>query len=116
MTQRGKQCAKVVHGANENAADKNPQQNGNPAKNRGLNGAINGASSGNGRKMVADNHVGLRRNVINAVFQSVGRGFNGVVDTPLFGQPSAIADIAYDQDNCSDDQHDQSVHELITSF
>ena len=116
VAQRGKQCAKVVHGANENAADKNPQQNGDPAKNCSLNRAVDGAGSGNGRKVVADNNVGLRRNVINAVFQGVGRGFNRVVDTPLFGQPSAIADIAYDQDNCGDDQHDQSVHELITSF
>ena len=48
VADRGEQGAEVMHCAEENAADDNPQENGNPAEDCGLDRSVNGARTGDG--------------------------------------------------------------------
>ena len=59
---------------------------------------------------MADNHVGLSRNVVHAILKGMSRGFATVVNAPLLCQPSAIEDVAANQDHSSQDKNEQSIH------
>ena len=110
MAQRREQAAEVVHGAEEDAADEHPQQHGHPAEHGRLDGAVDGAGAGDGREMMTQHHVRRRGNVVHAVFQFVRRSRILGIDPPLLRQPSAIEDIADDQDDRSNKEDKQCVH------
>ena len=84
----------VLHRAEENAADENPQQHRHPAKDSGLNGAVDGACTRNGCKLMAKNHVGIGRLIVNAVLQVIGRCLGVRVNAPGLGEPSAVEQIS----------------------
>ena len=106
MANRGKQCAKIMYAAEEDAADQDPQRAGKPAEaeTNGTDGASNGAGTSNRGKMMAHQNRGLRRNIVHAIFQGVCRGlFAPFAHAPLLAQPAAIENIAAQQHNDADD-------------
>ena len=116
MTKRGKQGTKVVHGAEEDTADENPQEHRHPAEDGSLDGAVDGTGAGNGREVVAEHHVGLGGHVVGAVLKSMRRGDVAVVETPLLREPSAVGDIAHDEDDDRNEKNECGVHSLQSSF
>ena len=46
MANGGEQGAEIVDAAEEDAADQDPQHNGDPAEHSGLDGAVDGACAG----------------------------------------------------------------------
>ena len=116
MAQRREQAAEVVHGAEEDAADEHPQQHGHPAEHGRLDRAVDGAGAGNGREMMTQHHVRRRGNVVHAVFQFMRRSRIFRIDPPLLRQPSAIEDIADDQDDRSNKEDKQCVHGTLFCF
>ena len=107
---RGVHGREVLHGAEEHAADEHPQKHRYPAEHRGLDGAVDGARACDGGELVAEDHVGVRRFIVHAVFEFVGGCFCVGVDAPGFRQPAAIDQIAGAQHDDGDAHHDESVH------
>lgn len=116
VADRGEQGAKVVDASKENAADKNPQHHRHPTKNGGLDGAIDGAGTGNGGKVVSHKHGSLGGTVVLAVLQLMGGGRAAVFNAPLFGQPSAVEDVAEQQNNDAPNEEQCCVHDRKFSF
>ena len=110
MAQRREQSAEVVHGSEEDAANEHPQKHGNPAEHGRLDGAVDGTRAGDGREMVAQNDVRLGGNVVDAVLEFVGRRYAIGVDAPLLGKPTAVEDIAHDEDSRADEQNQHGIH------
>ena len=93
VAHRHKQGAEVLHGADEDAADQDPQQHGHPAEQGRLNGAVDGAGARDGREVVTQQNGGLGGHVVHAVLHFVSRGLMGRVNAPLFCQPAAVEDV-----------------------
>ena len=100
--------------AEEDAADQHPQHHGHPAEHSGLNGAVNGAGTGDGGEVMAHQHGGLGGAVVLAVFHGMSRRGTGVIHTPLFGQPTAVENVTYDQNGTADDQEQSSIHKALS--
>ena len=103
---RGVHSGKVLHSAEEYAADQDPQQHRHPAENRRLHRTVDGASAGNGSKLVSEDHMGIGRFIVNAIPQFVGRRLGFGINTPLFRQPAAVNEIAGAQYNDGNDHHE----------
>ena len=108
---RGVHGGEVLDGAEEDAAQQDPQQHRHPAEDRGLDGAVDGGGAGDGGELVAEDHVGVRRNIVHAVLQLVGRRLGLGVDAPGPGQIAAVDEIGRQQYDNGDDQNHQPVHE-----
>ena len=115
MTNGGEQGAEIVDAAEEDTADEHPQHHRHPAEHSGLNGAVDGAGTGDGGEMVAHQHRSLGRAVVLAVFHGVSGSRTGVIHAPLLGQPAAVEDITYDQDSAADNKEQRSIH-IALSF
>ena len=59
------QGTEVMHAAEEDAADEHPQHHGHPAEHSGLNGAVDGAGTGDGREVMSHQHGGLGLSLIH---------------------------------------------------
>ena len=110
----GKQGAEVMYAAEEDAADQDPQHHGHPAEHSGLNGAVDGTGTGDGGEVMAHQHGSLGGAVVLAVFHGMSRSRTGVIHTPLLGQPTAVENIAYDQNGTADDQEQSSIHKALS--
>ena len=110
IADRGKQRAVVMHTTEEDAADENPQQHRNPAENSGLDRAVDRAGTRDGGEVVTHQNRGLCRAVVHAVFQLVSRRRAGRVDAPLFGQPSAVENVAQGENDNANNQNYSSIH------
>ena len=104
VADRCEQSAEVMHAAEEDAADEDPQCNGNPAEDSSLNRSVNRASAGDGGEVVTHEHRSLCGHIVNTVFHGVcGSDLVGI-DSPFLGQPSAVEDIAYNENGDADDK------------
>ena len=110
MADGGEQSTKVVHGTEEDAAEDNPQENGNPAEYCGLDRSVNGACAGDGREMVAHQNGGVCGNKVLSVVTGVRGGFVVGVDAPLFCQPATVEYVAQSEQNNCDDQDKNCAH------
>ena len=107
VADRGEQRAEVMHAAEENTADQDPQRAGQPAeaKARGADGAGDGARAGDGGEVVAHQDGSLCGDIVHAVLHGMCGGLLfALTDTPLLAQPAAIEDIAAQQYSDADDQ------------
>ena len=112
---RGIHGHKVLHRAEEYAADQNPEQHRNPAEHRSLDRAVDGACAGDGRKLMAEDNIGVRGFIVNTVLQLVGGGFCVGINAPGLGQPSAVEQIGAAQYHNGNDHHENTVHVLLSS-
>ena len=106
----GEQSTKVMHCAEEDAADNDPQENGDPAENCGLDRSVDGACTGDGREVVAHQHGGVGRNEVLPVIAGVCRGFMVGVNTPLLCKPRAIEDVAQSKQSECDEKNNYCAH------
>ena len=60
--------------------------------------------------MMAQNDVRLGGNVVDAVFELVGRCYAVGVNAPLLGKPTAVEDITHDEDSRADEQNQHGIH------
>ena len=93
-----------MHTTEEDGADEHPQQHRDPAENSGLNRTVDRAGTRDGGEVVSHQDRGFCGAVVHTVFQLVSRGGTGRVDTPRFGQPSAVEDISYNENGDADDK------------
>ena len=105
-----KQCAVVMHTAEEDAADEDPQQHRDPAEHSGLDRAVDRAGARDGGEVMSHQDRGLCGAVVHAVFQLVSRGRAGRVDAPLLGQPSAVENVAQGENDNANNQNYSSIH------
>ena len=110
MTDGGEQSTKVMHCAEEDTTDDNPQENGNPAENCGLDRSVDGACASDGREMVAHQNGGVSRNKVLTVVAGVGRGFLVGVDAPLLCEPRAVENVAQSKQSDCDDEDKNCAH------
>ena len=86
----GVEGTKVVHGAKEDATDKNPQQDGQPAEHHGDDGARDGAGAADGRELVGEHSEPGCRSVVLVVLHAHS-GREGLrVNAPRPRKPTAI--------------------------
>ena len=104
------QGGEVLHAAEEDAADHNPQKHRNPAEERGLDGAGDGARTGDGGEVMAQKHRGAGRHIVVAVVLLNGRGLALGVDAPLLAQPGAVGHVGDQEQHDGDDQNEETVH------
>ena len=114
MADGGEQRTEVMDAAEEDTADQDPQHHRDPAKHSGLDGAVDGAGAGDGGKVMAHQYGSLGRAVILTVLHGMSRRRTGVVHAPLLGQPTAVENIAYDQDGTANDQEQSSIHKALS--
>ena len=96
------QRSKVMHTAEENAADDDPEEHRHPAENCCLNRPVDRSCACNRREMMSHEDRGFGRNVIHAVGELVGRSLSGRIHAPLFGEPSAVEEIAAGEEHKAD--------------
>ena len=106
MADGGEERAVVMHGAEEDAAYDDPQKTGEPAEEGRLDGAVDGARAGDGRKVMAEEHGSLGGNVVHAVLHGVrGRG-SCFIHAPLLREPRAVKDVTREQAGEADEKND----------
>ncbi len=89
------QRAEVMHAAEEDAADQDPQHHRHPAEHGRADRACDGARARDGRKMMSHQDRGLGGNIIHSVLHGMGRGLLlALAHAPLLAQPSAVEDIS----------------------
>ena len=118
VTDGREQSAEVVHGAEEDTADDDPEENGQPAEHSRLDGAVDGAGAGDGREVVAHQDGGVGRDKVLVVEFGV-RGSRTVgVHAPLLGKPGAVEYVAQAQKNYADNQNENCGHtfSLLNNF
>ena len=104
IADRSKQRAEVMDAAEENTANQNPEGYGQPSEHRCTDGSGNRACACDGGKMMAHQNRSFCRNVVYAVLHGMSRCLSfAVTYAPLLAQPSAVADITYNQD-CNADE------------
>ena len=91
------QSTKVMHCAEEDAAEDAPEEYRNPAENSCLDRSVDRACACDGREMVAHQNGRVGRNEVLSVVAGVCRGLFVGVNTPLLCKPGAIENIAADQ-------------------
>ena len=104
------QGAEVMDAAEEDTADQDPQHDGDPAEDSGLDGAVDGAGAGDRGKVMAHQHGSLGGTIVLTIFQLMSRSRTGVIHTPLLGQPAAVENVTYDQNGTANDQKQSSIH------
>ena len=99
-----------MNSTEEDAADEDPEHDGQPAKCHCHDGARNRTSTADGAELVRECGEGGDRREILAVLHTLGRCESVLIDTPLVGKPTSIAQIAADENRCSYDHEQYSVH------
>ena len=107
---RSIQSAEVGNSTKEDAAQQDPQQNGQPAKGSSLNGTSNRAGTCNGAELMCKNGPAVGGNVIPAVLMDDRRGLGGGIDAPLVCQPASVEGVSTKQTHGCDQNDDQRVH------
>ena len=107
------QSAEVGHSTKEDAADQDPQQNGQPAEGGSLNGTGDRAGTCDGAELMGENGPAVRRNIIAAVFVDDSGGLSLGVDAPLVCQPASVEGVSTQQTHGCDQNDDQRVHYLL---
>ena len=110
MTDRGEQSTEVMHCAEEDTADDNPQENGNPAEDSGLNRSVNGAGAGDGREMMSHQDGGVGRNEVLSVVTGVCRGFTIGIHAPFLCKEATVENVAACQQGECDDENKNCAH------
>jgi hypothetical protein len=88
---RQEQHHEVLHGAGEHDTGQDPQHAGQIAHLRGEHGADQRAGAGDRGEVVAEQHVAVRRHVVEAVVVFIGRGLaTGVEAHHLLGDIQAV--------------------------
>jgi hypothetical protein len=95
-----------MDGTEEDTTDNAPQENGDPAKDSGLDRSVNRAGTGDRGEMVTHQNSGVGRNEVLAVVAGVGRGFTVRIYAPLLGKPATIENVAAGE-QCNRDDEDK---------
>ena len=104
------QSAEVGHSTKEDAADQDPQQNGQPAEGGSLNGTGDRAGTCDGAELMGENGPAVRRDIIAAVLLDDCGGLSLGVDAPLVCQPASVESVSSQQTHSCDQNDDQRVH------
>ena len=104
MTNGREQSAEVMNAAEEDAADDDPEQNRKPAESCRLDRAVDRACAGDGGEVVTHQDRSFRRNVVNAILKFVCGRLARRIDSPLLGEPAAVADVTDDEQRDRNDQ------------
>ena len=94
--------------AEEDTADDDPRQAGQPAEAQlqSGDGAGDGAGAGDGGEMVAHQNGGRSGDIVNTIFHGMSRGGLVVLaDAPLLAQPTAIENIAAGKQSNANDEN-----------
>ena len=104
------QSAEVGDGTEEDAAQQDPQQNGQPAESGSLDGTGDRACTGNGAELVGEHRPTVGGNIVPAILMDNSRGLGGGVDAPLICQPAAVECVSTEQTHGGDQYDDQRIH------
>ena len=104
------QSAEVGDGTEEDAAQQDPQQNGQPAESGSLDGTGDRACTGNGAELVGEHRPTVGGNIVPAILMDNSRGLGGGVDAPLVCQPAAVECVSTEQTHGGDQYDDQRIH------
>ena len=105
--------------AEEDTANQNPQQAGQPAEHGSGDGAGNGAGTGDGGEVVTHQHGGLSRHIVDSILHGVCGGRLVVfTNAPLLAQVATVEDVAAEENGNSDNEKYKTVHKicLLPSF
>ena len=108
----GIQGAEVGDSAEKDAAQQNPEQDGQPAEGRGLDGAGDRAGAGDGAELMAEHGPAVGGNVVLAVVETDGRGFGGGINAPGPGDPAPIEGVGRNQAHRRDQDDNECVHDF----
>ena len=112
---RSVQSTKVVDGAKEDAADEDPEHDGQPAKGHGDDRTRDRASTADRAELVRERGKGGDGREALAVLHALGRREGLFVNAPLVGQPAAVAQIAAGEHRRGHNHEQNSVHYISSS-
>ena len=112
---RSVQGTKVVDGAKEDAADEDPEHDGQPAKGHGDDRTRDRAGTADRAELVRECGEGGDGREALAVLHALGRREGLFVNAPLVGQPAAVAQIAAGEHRRSHNHEQNSVHYISSS-
>ena len=107
---RSIQSAEVGNSTKEDAAQQDPQQNGQPAKGSSLNGTGNRAGTGNGGELVCKHRPALGGNIILAILQPHSRSLGVGVNTPCLGEPTTVSGVRTYQNDRGNQNDYKRIH------
>ena len=113
MTDGSEQGAEVMDAAEEDTADDDPCQAGQPAEAQlqSGDGAGDGAGAGDGGEMMAHQNGGRSRNIVDTILHGMcGCLFFVFTDAPLLAQPAAIENITACQQSNANDENYYTIH------
>ena len=97
LAHRAEEHDHVVHAAREHAADQNPEKSGHVAELRRENRPEQGARCGDGREMVSEENVLVRRHVVLTVGVFHGGGLTGFIDVEHLGRDEQTVEAVCDR-------------------
>ena len=99
----------------EDTTDDAPQEHGNPTENGSLNGAVDGAGTGDGGEVMAHQDGGLGGDVVDTVVHFDSGSLAGGINAPLLCQPGTVGQVTDDQqDDCSENDQNSSHFSLLS--
>lgn len=101
---------KILYGAKENAAQKAPQQNGDPTENSGLYRAINRAGTRNRSELMTKNNTLFSGYIVHAVVFCVSGCFCFGVNTPFLGEPAPVNQIGAEKNDDCNQNDDNAIY------
>jgi len=111
---RGVEGAEVVDGAEEDAADEDPQHDGDPAEGHGHDGARHRAGAADRGELVGEHGEGGGGGEVLAILHAASGGEGLGVDAPLVGEPPAVEQVTADQHGRGNEHQYDSVHSLLS--
>ena len=106
----GVESREVLDGAEEDAADDDPQKRGKPAEHGGNDGARDGTGARNGRELVRENGEAGGGLIVLAVVAKRGGCFGVRIDAPCLFEPATVEVVAEPEADDHDSHESETVH------
>ena len=104
-----------MHGAEEDAADQDPQQHGEPAEHHGRDRAGHRARTADRAELMRERGEARGRREVLAVLHAASGRDRVAIDTPFRRKPPAVSQVARSQHDCCHHHYDDSVHTKVLS-
>ena len=101
----------ILHRAEEDAADKQPEERRKPAEHGGDDGARDGACARDGGKLMRKDGEARGRRVVLPILESLRRRRSGFVNAPRFHEPPSVEGVGSEKDNDGAPDKHQCIHD-----
>ena len=105
------ESTEILHRAEEDAADEQPEERRKPAEHGGDDGARDGACARDGGKLMRKDGEARGRRIVLPILESLRRRRGGFIDAPRFHEPPSVDSVGGEKDNDGAPDKHQCIHD-----